>query len=288
MPAEDSAEAIATAAPAARSGNLPEELTCPICYELYDDPVCWPAPSCIEKHHFCRPCIQRLCESTTLESLCPLCRAPSNNPILDHLWALPIDDALNARLESEYPEHYATSMARREERQLEYANLPRIVVPLLFDFQRYLSGHSERDLGRGKVVSILLSKPEHFLVLANALTSANTKHVKRFGVLMEGERWGYVAGIVSPELFSQSNTPKTAKQVIAQLRVSRKVGRGGSIKLKILLVDTFRLDGEPVVETADRDMKGFLGARDDVPLSIGTLITSPLGDVKAHETSNRR
>lgn len=171
--------------------DYPIELLCPICFNLLDDPVTWPAPQCEEKHNFCRHCIETMCETREVKSLCPICRAPSTVPVLDQLWTLPVDEILNERLKTEYPEHHAESMARRERKHAEYDALPRIRVPVFESCEHQLAEPSRERLHRGKKVDFRISKPEHLLLLATCFANPETT---RFGILLEGERWGYIAG----------------------------------------------------------------------------------------------
>lgn len=171
--------------------DYPIELLCPICFNLLDDPVTWPAPQCEEKHNFCRHCIETMCETREVKSLCPICRAPSTVPVLDQLWTLPVDEILNERLKTEYPEHHAESMARRERKHAEYDALPRICVPVFESCEHQLAEPSRERLHRGKKVDFRISKPEHLLLLATCFANPETT---RFGILLEGERWGYIAG----------------------------------------------------------------------------------------------
>ncbi|NWW27102.1 TRI59 protein, partial [Falcunculus frontatus] len=90
--------------------RLEEELTCAICYEIFEEPRVLPC-----SHTFCRPCLQGLVEPSdefpSGRSLsCPTCRAllpvPAAGP-----QALPINFALKAVIEKWQPEEAALAEA---------------------------------------------------------------------------------------------------------------------------------------------------------------------------------
>lgn len=100
-------EKAAPDAPEASQDDSLPDLHCAICFEIYDDPVKWPAPEC--GHHFCRKCLAQMVTKggVTSRSLCPICRAPTTFPILDSLWTIPTDKTLDESVEAEYPELHA-------------------------------------------------------------------------------------------------------------------------------------------------------------------------------------
>lgn len=255
---------------------MPQELTCPICFDLFEDPIDWPSPQC-EQHHFCRMCVHKLCESATTRSVCPICRATSSAPVRDILWSLPVNEVLNARIQAEYPEAYAKSIAAQEERLRRQAELPRVSLPLFESMQRLMTVDAESTLKRGKSVDIFLSTNEQILTLSAVLAK---KGPQRFGILLQGQRSGYIAGIVSPNLLP-SKKAKTTLEVLSALRFKGKIGHG-PLKMKILLVNTFSLEEEILEKPAD--VQAFFGSSTGVPLRMGTLIAGPLGDIKAYET----
>ncbi len=68
------------------SANLPEEdLSCPVCCEIFQDPVLLPC-----SHSFCRSCLEHFWKSTVIRS-CPVCRrraskkSPASNRALKNL-----------------------------------------------------------------------------------------------------------------------------------------------------------------------------------------------------------
>jgi len=266
---------------------VPEDLTCPICLQLFDDPVCWPNPQCNGSHHFCRPCIERMA-TTPLRRLCPICRAPSALPILDQLWTLPVSEELSARLEADYPAAFAASVARRTAAQVAHEALPRFELPLIPNLETTISSDAASKLSRGRVVDVNFFTAEHFLALAAALAN---KHARsRFALLMEGQRWGYIAGVSSPQLFLPGKFPATMREAVAHLRMKRKCGKGVMLKMKVVLVDTFHLEGTPREELVDAETAAYLGmglGGQGVPLRMATLVASPLGDVQPFEVLRR-
>ena len=329
--------------------EYPIEVLCPICFNLLDDPVTWPAPSCEEKHNFCRGCLSIMCDSKDLKSLCPICRAPSTVPILDQLWTLPVDPVLNARIEHDYPEHHAESVVKRERKQREYEALPRVIIPI-FDKPETQVGGAGFDcssLHRGKVVDFRIFTPEHALLLATCFANPEP----RFGLLLEGETWGYIAGgtlpdhsanndiplslrnprltrsslvgacacacvpvclcacvpvclcacvpacvcvsplrcahappVISPKLFEAGKPPKSVGQALAKLIMQRQVLKK-VLKVQILIVDSFRLDGPLTSEPVPHDLASMLNYKDPsqaTPIKFGKVLCSPLGDVPTY------
>ena len=212
------------------------EVLCPICFNLFDDPVTWPAPSCEEKHNFCRGCLFLMCDSKELKSLCPICRAQSTVPILDQLWTLPVDPVLNARIAAEYPEHHALSMAKRERKQREYESLPRTTLPIFVNFERQV-GFDCSSLHRGKVVDFRIFEPAHALLLATCFANPETT---RFGLLLAGETWGYIAGSTSAEGRIDHFSPLPAAAFSRSLRTRSPLRRGASHRLPDRGVPPFR------------------------------------------------
>ena len=192
-------------------------------------------------------------------SVCPICRAPSSAPILDLLWTLPVSEAVNTQIEKEFPEEYSKGLVERQARQPRHAALPRISVPLFENTSRMMTIDAESALKRGKAVDIYLTEPSQFLALAAVLAK---KGPQRFGILMRGQQWGYVAGIVAPNLLPRETQLVARKQltnleVLSSLRFTGRIGHAGSprgpLKIKILLVNTFSVDQETREEGELRD-----------------------------------
>ena len=225
--------------------DIPEVLTCPICLDLMADPVAWPAPHCGE-HSFCRECLERSVHK--LSSRCPICRTPAR---IDDVWSLPCNGNVVALLESDFPERHAESMRRSQLRRERFLGVPRLNVPVLQSFEQLLSQHSERDISRlgcrpGTKINLTIFSPSHYLLLATSISSHEASANARFGLLLEGQSWGFVAGIVSPRFPKR----ESVSEALAKLYFD-KGGFTRPITLTVLLVDTFTLDGAPRPEECD-------------------------------------
>lgn len=162
-------------------------------------------------------------------------------------------------------------------RQQLFLNVPRVSLPLLEGFEALFTERTRVAMSRGRqikcgaMVELTLCKPAHYMMLAHVLVGPK---VKRFGCLFAGQAWGFLAGIVSPKLRQEDNIG----DALARLFFLRK-GFHNALTLKLLLVDTFTLDGtprrEPMSGSLLRRLGGLMG--NEVDVTIGRLVT---GDAK--------
>jgi len=225
------------------SEDIPDDLLCPICYHLYDEPVSWPTPACAD-HVFCRRCIEQYCRRMKSADVCPICRshATTEKRVLNEIWKLPINDVTEARIRADFSEQHAQHQQRRAERWQTRG----LYVPLFADFTRCLVSTtrpgSSGELYCGKTVEIVINSPVQFLTLATALSQPlNSPSSGRFGLLLDDQAWGFIAGLISPKL----PRGKSIRATLSQMCL-----RGGKwsfkcLVIKCLLVDTFTLECPP-------------------------------------------
>jgi hypothetical protein len=222
--------------------EYPEDLTCPICYNLFDEPCT--LPSC--QHAFCRMCIKK-CVESKMVAQCPVCRSSSNiapgTAQADVLCSLPVDEELDARIAEAYPRQHAESIARRK---LDaYMEESARTVPIMSNFEPYSLVHP-KAIKKGSTIRLHLSEPGHLLMLAHCLTKGGGEN-RRFGLLGAGQRSGFVVGIMTPGLESCATLGQ------AQAKVAWKRGSNRALTIQALVIDQFKLLSTTRLGLVDRE-----------------------------------
>ena len=253
--------------------EYPIEFTCPICLDLFSDPVCWPVEQCAY-HKFCRECLDR--SVFKLASRCPICRSATT---ITDVWALPTDEGLAAEIAAAYPEQHATNVRRSTALRQCLESLEKLALPLLEHVENTLHPRTLRALGDGSSIKsgatleVQLRTPQHFLLLATCLSATQSPNQKkRFGLLFDGQtQRGFLAGIVSPQL----PTYRSVAEGLTRLYFARQHFKQPMV-LKLLLVDTFALHGPPhraACEPGFVDMLRIDDAHPENALLVGDLVT---------------
>lgn len=182
--------------------SLSGELECPICYQMYCDPI---RAGC-DRHVFCRNCLLRSQRGAPM-TRCPICRCESRADVS----SLPVAEDVLEKVQAkdpEYPDHLAAAQREREEYLKQLAcwaaqNQPHALSQSL----RFDSGWS-----------ILRGIP------LREVDSAGTSEVN--GIYAAGALPTYVG----PPLYRKLNTSlfifrwRQTRWVIAELRNSRSMG----------------------------------------------------------------
>jgi len=178
---------------------------------------------------------------------------------------LEMDESFSRRvLDAHGPEHEEQARVHAAELDLlisRDAALPRIVAPIVAELAAPIVAP------RGKQIELTLRTPEQLVSLAKALANQTTQ--QRFGLLIKGQNWGYIAGVVSPRLFRPQKKPPTMKEILAQWRFSGRVDK--NLKLTLLLIDTFRLDSPLREEVVERAIGMIVNSPEVKPIKMGTL-----------------
>lgn len=225
--------------------EYPPELTCCVCFGLFDDPVAWPGSEQCKEHPLCRSCLIRCVET---QVRCPVCRAPPPlNFYFAGLWTLDSIDAIQERIQQSYPERLPKRIAGSPV-QLSTASY------LLFE------GFDERkDVRKGAKVTIMLREPRHLLLLAKCMVSKTG--TVRFAVLCRDQARGYIAGVYAGvHNLGRSLNCSTTREAIYHLLFHHTSTRQElpNLMLKVLLIDTFRLAGPPKEAPVEKEALSML------------------------------
>ena len=155
--------------------------------------------------------------------------------------------------------------------------MPRLTLPLFEFVENSLHPRTLATLARpgthvkvGGTLELQLRRPEHFLLLAISLTS-KSNHA-RFELFFDGQaRVGYLAGVVQPRLPSYPSVREAITRLYFHHHHFKK-----PMELKLLLIDTFTVEGEPHRNTGSVEFAHLLHIDVDAPdsgLLIGDIIT---------------
>ena len=208
--------------------DLPGHLTCPVCYDLFDAPCALPACG----HAFCSRCIRR-CIEAGMFSTCPVCRTATmeeGSTQSEFLASLTTDARLEATIADTYPVQHSANTERRKHEALMEANA--IDLPIMEDFERYCFGKSPSSLKTGDTLRLRILEPAHYTMLAHCLTGRGPP---RFGLLVRGERRGFVVGLMSPLMRSCTDFAAAHAKVHGQRGMSWDM----DITLRVLVVTEF-------------------------------------------------
>jgi len=242
--------------------DVPHNLTCPICFGVFDEPCSLPMCG----HTFCRSCLIR-CATNRILSRCPVCRAESTQEAREEeqlnstqeqmVRECITDESLDAEVKASFPKEHAASMARRELRlKMEHGACE---LPLMDGCETVCSVGITR-LKVGSKAKLSFSKPGHYTMLAHSIS---VRGAPRFGLLFPGETKGLVVGIMAP-LFKRCDSFAEAHR-----KVFQACGKQWSMSLvlEVLVVDTFTLLG-----------KSYLGQGSDKALNKPFLLALLDGD----------
>ena len=172
---------------------------------------------------------------------CPVCRTATVEPGSPLAAggalaaSLVSDPHLDAEIAEAYPQQHAANAARRERELRLLASA--VDLPLMQNFEQHCRGIAARSIKMGSIVQLHIMQPSHFTMLAHCITG--TGRGRRFGLMPQGTRRGFVVGIMSP-LFK--NCTAFAE---AHAKVHGQRGKSMDMKLviKVLVVDEFTLLG---------------------------------------------
>ena len=203
-------------------GNPVPDLCCPICLELYHEPVRWPVAKAIDccGSTFCRACVET-CLATSLR--CPICRT---NATHTDVTMLPVDDELAAKCVASHPILAA-------ERAAIAAKLASAHTIALYPLKRMY------DLRPKKTIELHLKEPHHLLMLARAYAEGG-----QFGLLFGEEREG-TAGRIATLTEEPWKRTWMRKKALTIMEACSKVGFErhtlGSAKVKVTIGPLFRV-----------------------------------------------
>lgn len=231
------------------------ELTCPICYGIFDQPVRWPAQpgrrtGC---HLFCRACLHRcMTEQHTPggRRACPMCREPAaNDCTAEVIRHLPVDSVTSELIALHMPHVWQQQRERAKREEEEMACTSSL---MLIGVSREILSHTlcrPSTPRKDSVNELIILQPRHFVILARALSSEG-----RFGIILdgdsgsEGERRGLCCSVVREKWASRSS-PCNEEEWL-DLILHRARTHNGAVSFKFVCGSTFALigplDAEPL------------------------------------------
>jgi len=99
------------------STEVPPDDECAICFQLLCEPVRWPGAVGGCSHYICKPCVKRLAGHSGLRPCCPLCRAPTKEPLTPG--KIVVDEVAASRIEGRHPKAYAECLVAHRQLSLQ-------------------------------------------------------------------------------------------------------------------------------------------------------------------------
>jgi len=156
------------------AAEMPEELSCSICMNVFCEPVKWPAvPTSECGHSFCRLCLFQvirwnICNgSASVRPRCPICREPAIDEVQ---YASPESLILDEALAQKVLEAFGADAVKAQ----EVANRAELERMRAFEFEAPLHLLGSYALRQGQKINLRLQK-EHVGLIAHALVHSKRR-----------------------------------------------------------------------------------------------------------------